>query len=278
MWYAVTKSYLLLSEQNNVCTCQLDYATSIKCSSSLPCIVSTCIFTAVFQRQEEAPAIIKESRAIRRGVQALPALTGASNIYEEHESLDVNVTESDLMDPDIAAALAAVGWKESIQETPTEDSQRQAPEFKKSIDLPSVHVQAEPVHATSMPNIGEEIPQKTEMKESKSVLSGLQRADSRPLGSDSLLTMKTKSQLQQELLGRKRRALQLKREGKSEGARVELREAKIIEQKMEDLEKVRLPGTPRRTPQNIVEDMAPGVQRAAFSNAHSTESFEASFR
>lgn len=188
--------------------------------------------TTVIQRQEETPAIIKQSREARRGVHALPALSGLPNPDDEgrEEEEDVEVDNADLVDPDIAAALAAVGW----QEDPAENSS-DLPVTVPKKDEPSP-VASDPLPANLKP-AGEPQAQEAEAKKVEEVAqTGIKDSEikSSPLPATS---NKTKSELQRELLGRKRRALALKREGKSEEARVELREAKIIEQQLAELDK-----------------------------------------
>lgn len=193
---------------------------------------------SVSQHQEETPALIKESREIRRGAQALPALSGVFNFGDEGEEEDVEVENADLVDPDIAAALAAIGWQEDPADKTT-DLLVAVP--KNEGPSPRAAVVSEPMPANLTP-VGELQPQivetkKVASKESEPTPSG--SANSVPLlaTSNHMISTKTKPLLQQELLGRKRRALALKREGKSEEARIELQEAKIIEQQLADLEK-----------------------------------------
>lgn len=189
--------------------------------------------TSVFQRQEETtPAIIKQSREARRGAQALPALSGLPNLNDEGGEEDVEVDNADLVDPDIAAALAAVGW----QEDPA--------------DLLVTHPKDGAAAVVSDPMSGnlrsadEPQPLETEtkkvevlqVKESEPASGASTKSSPLPAASNHVFSSKTKSELQRELLGRKRRALALKREGKSEEARIELQEAKIIEQQLAELE------------------------------------------
>ncbi|CAK9266769.1 unnamed protein product [Sphagnum jensenii] len=142
---------------------------------------------AEYQQQEETSAMLKESRAVRRGTQALQALSGS-----EEEMEDAQGDEG--MDPDIIAALATVGWQETTQTSNSENPQIPIDEMKTMEPLVAVAEKPE------------------------------------------VVKIKSKSQLQQELLGLKRRALALKREGKVEEAQVELQKAKILEKQIEDLE------------------------------------------
>ncbi|CAK9212300.1 unnamed protein product [Sphagnum troendelagicum] len=142
---------------------------------------------AEYQQQEETSAMLKESRAVRRGTQALQALSGS-----EEEMVDAQGDEG--MDPDIIAALATVGWQETTQTGNSENPQIPIDEMKTMEPLVAVAEKPE------------------------------------------VMKFKSKSQLQQELLGLKRRALALKREGKVEEAQVELQKAKILEKQIEDLE------------------------------------------
>ncbi|KAG0578852.1 hypothetical protein KC19_4G054500 [Ceratodon purpureus] len=198
---------------------------------------------AVSQRQEETPKLIKESRELRRGAQALPALSGVLNFGDEGEEEDVEVDNADLADPDIAAALAAIGWQEDPSDKTT-DFPVAVP--KNEGPSPRAAVVSDSMPANLRP-VGEFQPQivetkkvevkKVATKESESTPSDSANPVPSPATSNPVISNKTKSQLQQELLGRKRRALALKREGKSDEARIELQEAKIIEQQLADLEK-----------------------------------------
>lgn len=191
----------------------------------------------VFQRQEEAPAMIKESRTIRRGVQALPALSGVLDFNDEGggEEEDVDVTNADLLDPDIAAALAAVGWQEDTESVPTvEQPLQSSSENQKRTS--SADLTADLSLAPSMRVRKESLLDKAENKEPGPVPYAPVQNVPAIAPPNPVMSLKTKSQLQQELLGRKRKALALKREGKSEEARIELQESKLLEQQLRDLE------------------------------------------
>jgi hypothetical protein len=145
------------------------------------------MLTAEYQQQEETSAILKDSRAVRRGTQALQALSGSEEEMEDAQGYEG-------MDPDIIAALATVGWQETTQTSNSE--------------IPQIPID--------------------EMKTMEPLVAVAEKPE--------VVKIKSKSQLQQELLGLKRRALALKREGKVEEAQVELQKAKILEKQIEDLE------------------------------------------
>lgn len=198
---------------------------------------------AVSQRQEEASALIMESRAVRRGVQPPLVLSEALSLDDEGEEEDVEVDNADLVDPAIAAALAAMGWQDDPTDQPLElsaiVSKDDEPNRRAAVVSDLVPESLKPV--------GESQPQKVESmksdvkaiepKETEPTYNASAEVLSVPATSNPMYSNKTKSQLQQELLGRKRRALALKREGKSDEARIELQEAKIIEQKIAELDK-----------------------------------------
>lgn len=194
-----------------------------------------CTVKPVFQRQEETPAIIKQSREARRGAQALPALSGLPNFDGEGGEEDVEVDNADLVDPDIAAALAAVGWQEDPADLLVNVPKKDEPSLRAA-------AVSDPMPATLRSAVEEA--QAVETKKVEVVQVGMKGSEPTsgastpsPATSNHVFSTKTKSELQKELLGRKRRALALKREGKSEEARVELQEAKIIEQQLAELEK-----------------------------------------
>lgn len=139
---------------------------------------------------------------------------------EEEE--DVEVENDDLVDPDIAAALAAVGW----QEDPADSHPKDGPVAVLSEPTPAN------VRAADEPQAQEAEAKKVEVLQMKQL-----ELSSVPATSNPVISSKSKADLQRELLGRKRRALALKREGKSEEASIELEEAKAIEKQMAELEK-----------------------------------------
>jgi len=191
----------------------------------------------VLQRQEETPAIIKQSREARRGTQALPALSGLPNLDDEGEGEDVEVDNADLVDPDIAAALAAVGWQEDPADLVVMDPKKDVGAAAVSEPMPANQISAGELQPPQEAETRKVEVVQVGMKESEPPSGATTKSSTSPANPNHVFSSKTKSELQRELLGRKRRALALKREGKSEEARIELREAKIIEQQLAELEK-----------------------------------------
>lgn len=181
--------------------------------------------------------MMKESRTIRRGVQALPALSGVLDLNDEGggEEEDVDVTNADLLDPDIAAALAAVGWQEDTESVSTVEQPQHGSSENQKHTL-SADLTADSSLAPSMGVPKESLLDKAENKEPEPVPCTPVQNESAIAHPNPGMSLKTKSQLQQELLGRKRKALALKREGKSEEARIELQESKLLEEQLRDLD------------------------------------------
>ncbi|KAI6694082.1 hypothetical protein NL676_021792 [Syzygium grande] len=119
-----------------------------------------------------------------------------SSVNAEHEE---DVTESDLLDPSLLSMLEDLGWKD------------EAPEPAKVQEVASKQITDGTLQSVTESTI-----------ESSSVVS-----TSAP---------RTKAKIQRELLGLKRRALDLRRKGKLEEAEETLRMAKALEMEIEELE------------------------------------------
>ncbi|XP_030470007.1 uncharacterized protein LOC115688347 [Syzygium oleosum] len=119
-----------------------------------------------------------------------------SSVNAEHEE---DVTESDLLDPSLLSMLEDLGWKD------------EAPEPAKVQEVASKRITDGTLQSVTESTI-----------ESSSVVS-----TSAP---------RTKAKIQRELLGLKRRALDLRRKGKLEEAEETLRMAKALEMEIEELE------------------------------------------
>lgn len=119
-----------------------------------------------------------------------------SSVNAEHEE---DVTESDLRDPSLLSMLEDLGWKD------------EAPEPAKVQEVATKRITDVTLQSVTESTI-----------ESSSVVS-----TSAP---------RTKAKIQRELLGLKRRALDLRRKGKLEEAEETLRMAKALEMEIEELE------------------------------------------
>ncbi|XP_030534063.1 uncharacterized protein LOC115743435 isoform X1 [Rhodamnia argentea] len=119
-----------------------------------------------------------------------------SSVDAEHEE---DVTETDLRDPSLLSMLEDLGWKE------------EAPVAAKVQEVASKRITDDSLQSVT---------------ESTIVSS--------PVGSSS--APRTKAKIQRELLGLKRRALDLRRKGKLEEAEETLRMAKALEMEIEELE------------------------------------------
>ncbi|KAL2635639.1 hypothetical protein R1flu_007118 [Riccia fluitans] len=127
----------------------------------------------------------------------IPALPlSQAGFVSEDEEEEVEVSAEDFKDPDLVAALKSVGWQE--EDTFVEDKQPE--KVEEEPDSPPPPVQPyKPVQY-------------------------------------SMKDRQRKLQLQKDLLSHKRKALTLKREGKAEEAKAELKLAKTLEKEMEELE------------------------------------------
>lgn len=119
-----------------------------------------------------------------------------SSVNAEHEE---DVTETDLHDPSLLSMLEDLGWKE------------EAPVAAKAQEVASKRITDDSLQSVTESTV-----------DSSSIVSS-----SAP---------RTKAKIQRELLGLKRRALDLRRKGKLEEAEETLRMAKALEMEIEELE------------------------------------------
>lgn len=151
-------------------------------------------------------ASIIDENALTQSQAFVPSAPDFSSGTEDEvgEDNDAAVDESDFLDPDLAAALQAIGWQDDAS------SQK---DFKSTTPI----IQTPPVASVA--------PLKAEPREHRS-----------------------RSELQRELLGLKRRALAFRREGKVETADEILEQAKILEEQLEGVQSPEPPGRVKRPP------------------------------
>ncbi|PWA79270.1 Tetratricopeptide-like helical [Artemisia annua] len=151
---------------------------------------------------------------------------------------DFDVTEDDLDDPDMSAALQSLGWTEDKEE-----------EVDKETLLSEIQsLKREALNKKRAGNTAEALALLKKAKLLEAEVSGsndVQEKDSPPqpsarpsskLDSDQKMAPKSKLAIQRELLALKKKALALRREGKVDEADQELMKGKALEQQLEELE------------------------------------------
>ncbi|KAK8629930.1 hypothetical protein V6N13_078747 [Hibiscus sabdariffa] len=173
------------------------------------------------------------------------------------------VTDNDMDDPEIAAALTSLGWAEDSN--PSEDVVAQpAPVNREALLNEILSLKREALSQKRAGNVAEAMAQ---FKKAKLLEKDLESLGSQPenlafnqnaptprtadisvksakLGDDNVNAMgdvelkparKSRLAIQKELLGLKKKALALRREGRLDEAEEELKKGKILEQQLEDM-------------------------------------------
>ncbi|XP_022720544.1 uncharacterized protein LOC111278230 isoform X2 [Durio zibethinus] len=174
------------------------------------------------------------------------------------------VTDKDMEDPEIAAALKSLGWTEDSN--PTEDVMAQsAPVNREALLSEILSLKREALRQKQTGNLVEAMSQ---FKKAKLLEKDLENFDSQPenltvnqngpsphtadvsvksvkLGDENVNAMKdvdlkpspkSRLMIQKELLGLKKKALALRREGRLDESEEELKKGKILERQLEEME------------------------------------------
>ncbi|GMP72797.1 hypothetical protein CsSME_00030710 [Camellia sinensis var. sinensis] len=135
--------------------------------------------------------------------------------------VDINfeVTDKDVDDPEIATALKSLGWTDEVVE--------------KDVNNYVTQVTNSKAHNSAIVEKGSivqsaENPSKPKEADVRNV-DGMDKADSK-------LAPKSRLMVQKELLGLKKRALALRREGKLDEADEEFKKGKVLEQQLEEMD------------------------------------------
>ncbi|XVF25952.1 hypothetical protein REPUB_Repub13aG0258300 [Reevesia pubescens] len=181
-----------------------------------------------------------------------------------HIDSNFEVTDKDMDDPEIAAALKSLGWDEDSN--PTEGFMAQsAPLTREALLSEILSLKREALSQKRAGNVAEAMAQ---LKKAKLLEKDLESFDSQPenltinqngstshtadisvksakLGDDNVNAMKdvdlkpapkSRVMIQRELLGLKKKALALRREGRLDEAEEELKKGKILERQLEEME------------------------------------------
>ncbi|KAL7212020.1 hypothetical protein ACSBR2_014807 [Camellia fascicularis] len=135
--------------------------------------------------------------------------------------IDINfeVTDKDVDDPEIATALKSLGWTDEVVE---KDVNNYVTQVTNSKAHNSVIVEKGSIVQSA------ENPSKPKEADVRNV-DGMDKADSK-------LAPKSRLMVQKELLGLKKKALALRREGKLDEADEELKKGKFLEQQLEEMD------------------------------------------
>ncbi|KAF4385950.1 hypothetical protein G4B88_031085 [Cannabis sativa] len=175
------------------------------------------------------------------------SLLGAADDQIIDSSFDV--TEEDMEDPEMAAALKSLGW--------SEDSVNSDISFDKEALLSEIlSLKREAVNKKRAGNVSEAMNLLKKAKLLERDLEGFEprkgnvaheparvQKDSNDLNAhaakdtDSKIAPKSKLMIQKELLGLKKKALALRREGRLDESEEELKKGKILEHQLEEMEK-----------------------------------------
>lgn len=172
----------------------------------------------------------------------------ADNLVDNFE-----VTDEDMDDPDITAALESVGWTEDMHET-NDDQSHHAP-FNREV-MPT-EIQSLKKAALNQKRAGDKADAVSLLNKAKAIEGDLDSYDSHGTNLKTLSQMivqndstfastellkptykapKSKLLIQRELLAIKKRALALRREGKADEADEELMKGKFLEQQLEEMD------------------------------------------
>lgn len=167
-------------------------------------------------------------------------------------NLDGNfeVTDDDMHDPDIAAALHSLGWDEEPSSQPS-DSVPLAPVNREALTAEILNLKREAVSQKRAGNMAEAMSLLKKAKALEKDLDGLCHDDEKASEPSSLNERtaeppvakvdrkpagKSRLMIQKELLALKKKALALRREGKLEEADEELKKGKVLELQLEEID------------------------------------------
>ncbi|KAK6797653.1 hypothetical protein RDI58_005355 [Solanum bulbocastanum] len=152
------------------------------------------------------------------------------------------VTDDDMYDPEIAAALESMGWTDDAAES--EVSEKQFKPVDREVLLSEI--QSLKREAVSQKRAGKTKEAMELLKRAKTLESELEEQlstgeeDVRKFverkDKEHKVAPKSKSVIQRELLGIKKKALALRREGRLDEAEEELERGKILEKQLEDID------------------------------------------
>ncbi|KAG9144242.1 hypothetical protein Leryth_023047 [Lithospermum erythrorhizon] len=158
-------------------------------------------------------------------------LLGASDNFNMDSNFEV--TEDDMDDPEIAAALTSLGWTEGTQSVDMDS------------DLGFNDKEAMMDEVLNEKRVGNPVDAMSLMKKAKVHETDLNMSKSQTIGANAdgnkyegtKREVKSKILIQKELIALKKKAFALKREGKMDEAEEELNKGKILEERLQELDK-----------------------------------------
>lgn len=149
-----------------------------------------------------------------------------------------DITDEDMDDPEISSALKSLGWEEE-EDTQSEGFDSQAKRESYVAEIQSLKREA--LNQKRAGNTGEALAllKKAKLLEAELESSNVQKKV--PVLETVKETPKSKLVIQKELIALKKKALSLRREGKVDESDEELRKAKVLEEQLEDMNKVAQP-------------------------------------
>ncbi|CAN0852538.1 RUN and FYVE domain-containing protein 1 [Linum grandiflorum] len=143
--------------------------------------------------------------------------------------INVEVTDDDLVDPEMAATLRSLGWADDDSDA----GQEPVFEDREAIQTQILSLKKDALSQKRAGNVSEAMAQ---LKKAKLLEKNLEpvRSSASELGNKAG-PKKSRMMIQKELLALKKKALTLRREGKVEEADEELRKGKVLEQQLEEI-------------------------------------------
>ncbi|CAN1198602.1 RUN and FYVE domain-containing protein 1 [Linum perenne] len=170
--------------------------------------------------------------------------------------VNVEVTDDDLVDPEMAATLRSLGWADNDSDAGKE------PVFddREAMQNEILSLKKEALSLKRAGNVAEAMTQLKKAKLLEKSLAG-EESSSHPepvavVPKSSSLGPKSRMMIQKELLSLKKKALTLRREGKVAEADEELRKGKVLEQQLEDMDtasKVPAPSMGVQNPDTLID-------------------------
>ncbi|KAK8664837.1 hypothetical protein V6N13_084610 [Hibiscus sabdariffa] len=170
-------------------------------------------------------------------------LSGAAEDFGIDSNLEV--TDQDMEDPEIAATLKSLGWTEDSNHI-EDDMAKSAPVKREALLNEILSLKREALSQKRAGNVAEAMAQ---LKKAKVLEKDLESFNSPPenstanenvnsmKGADLKPASKSKLMIQKEILSLKKKALALRREGRLDEADEEFQKGRILEQQLEEMEK-----------------------------------------
>ncbi|THU67417.1 hypothetical protein C4D60_Mb05t24410 [Musa balbisiana] len=179
------------------------------------------------------------------------------------------VTDTDMNDPELAAALKSFGWSEEDEEQVASQDEQSVPFDREALQSQVLSLKKEALSQKRAGNVSKAL---EILKKAKLLEKDLENMKSSPEISESEFKQKSLSRqvnvsettsshfesppksklmIQKELLALKKRALTLRREGRIDEAEEELKKGKVLEQQLEEMENASRRPEPKLVKNNL---------------------------